>query len=161
MNSSTVITLSSVDEFQDCTLRLAQSAQRQLVIFTPDLEPDLYDSDAFVETAVRLIKRSRQTRIRILTTDTMQVISTGHRLLNLFRHTGEQFQLKKCNSDPATVTPAYFISDDNSIIRRQNPAIYQGFCYMADRGRAKNQLEQFEQAWNLASDDPNLRQLTL
>jgi hypothetical protein len=161
MNTPAAITLNSVAEFQDCTLKLAEKAQRQIVIFTPDLEPDLYDSEAFLEQAVRLIKRSRQTRIRILITDSSPLVSNGHRMLNLFRHTDDQFQLKKYNADPATVTPAYFICDHNSIIRRQNPAVYQGFCYKDDRGRAKTQLEDFEQAWSLASNDANLRQLTL
>jgi len=157
----TVIKLDSFEAFRDRTLQLAQLAQRQITIFTSDLEPELYDSSAFVEMALALIKRSRQTRIRIIATETRRLVETGHQLLKLFRYTDEQFQLKKISADPAVIMPTYFICDDHSLIRRQNPAFYQGVCYTDDRLRAKDQMEDFEQLWNIASDDPNLRQLTL
>ncbi len=161
MSDSSTIKLSSLEDFRDHTLQLAQQAQRQLVIFTPDLEPDLYDSPAFAEMALALIKRSRQARIRIIATETRRLLESGHQLLKLLRYTDEQFQLKKLNADPAVIMPAYLVCDDHSIIRRQNSNFYQGLCYTQDRARVKDQLEDFDQLWNIASADPNLRQLTL
>jgi len=161
MGDSIVTKLNTLEEFRDFTLQLAQQAQRQLVIFTPDLEPDLYDSDPFIEKALSLVKRSRQTRIRILALETKYLVERNHRILKLFRLTDQQVELKKSSADPAMASPAYFICDDHSIIRRQDHNLYQGLCYSGDRARVKDQLEEFDLRWNTASSDPNLRQLTL
>jgi len=161
MADEKVITLDNIDAFRDTTLQLAQQAQRQIVIFTPDLEPDLYSSDIFIDALLKLIKRSRYTRIRILATETKYLTEQGHKILTPLRRSDEQLQIKKLGSNPASSNTAYFICDDHSIIRRQDANVYRGFCYSNDRARVKDQLEDFDLQWNVALADPNLRQLTL
>ena len=161
MSDSAIIKLADVEEFRDCIFQLAKQAKKQIVIFTPDLEPELYDSRFFLEPALALIKRSRYTRIRILALETKYLTAQNHPVLKLFRQSDEQVQLKKFSADPASENAAYFICDDHSIVRRQNYNLYEGMCYTDDRARVKDQLEDFNLLWNTAYTDPNLRQLTL
>jgi len=161
MTDSTVITLNTIEEFQLQSLQLAQQAKRQLTIFTPDLEPALYNNKAFFEATLSLISRSRHTEVRILALETKHLPESNHQLLKLLRYTDQQFQLKKIDIDPASNASAYLVCDDHSVLRRQNALVYRGLCYTDDRALAKEQLEEFDLLWNRAATDTNLRPLTI
>ena len=47
--------LTTVDEYRAAVAEIATRAQRGLVIYTPDLEPQLYDHDLFLEPMKRLV----------------------------------------------------------------------------------------------------------
>jgi hypothetical protein len=161
MHEPGVITLDSVDTLREQAIWLGQQAQRQLTLFTPDLEPALYDNDDFVSAALDLIKRSKHTQVRILTQDTRHAQECGHGLLKLLRYGSPQFQLRKLTVDVDHRDLAYLISDDKHLLRRQSSKAYQGLCYTHDRARARDQLEDFDLLWNAAIIDPNLRNFTL
>lgn len=161
MHESGVITLDNMDALREQALQLAKDTQRQLTIFTPDMEPALYHQAAFVECTLNLIKRSKQTQVRILTQDTRHARESGHGLLKLLRYTDSQFQIRTLTVDAQLKNTAYLVSDDKHLLRRQNASVYQAVCYTHDRARVKDQLEEFELLWNVAIVDPNLRSLTL
>src|SRR4026208_1315902 len=50
--------LTTVDEYRAAVAEIATRAHRGLAIYTPDLEPQLYDHDLFLEPMKRL-RRSR------------------------------------------------------------------------------------------------------
>jgi len=161
MAEQQIITLNSAKDFQEKVMELVLQAQKRLTIFTPNLEPELYDNNAFVDATLQLMKRSRHTEIRILALETKHLVEGGHRLLKLLRYTDQQFQLKKTGGDPTSKIAAYFICDDHSIIRRQDAGVYQGLCYTEDRARVKNQQDEFDLLWAKAIPDADLRQLTI
>src|SRR4026207_174979 len=47
--------LTTVDEYRAAVAEIATRAQRGLAIYTPDLEPQLYDHDLFLEPMKRLL----------------------------------------------------------------------------------------------------------
>lgn len=161
MAEPTVITLDTLEALQESAVRLAQNTHHRLTIFTPDLEPALYNTRAFLDAALNLLKRSKHTEIRILTQDTRAASESGHGLLRLLRYTDHQFQIRKLTVDPDNRHIAYLISDHDHLLRRQNARAMQGLCYTDDRARARDQLEEFDLLWNAATTDPNLRSLTL
>ena len=48
-NSNSRSILTSLDEVRHAVVEVAASARRNLSIYTPDLEPQLYDQHAFLE----------------------------------------------------------------------------------------------------------------
>jgi hypothetical protein len=47
--------LSSIDETRSAVAEIAGTANRRISIYTPDLETGIYDHDAFLEVAKRLV----------------------------------------------------------------------------------------------------------
>ena len=47
--------LSTLDEYRAAVAEIATRAQRTLSIYTPDLEPKIYDQDSFLEPVKRLV----------------------------------------------------------------------------------------------------------
>lgn len=161
MHKPGVIHLDNVDALREQALQLAKDARRQLTIFTPDLEPALYHQSAFVESILNLVKRSKQTEVRILVQDTRRARECGHGLLKLLRYSDGQFQIRKITVDGDIKNTAYLVCDDKHLLRRQNTGDYRAVCYTHDRTRVKDQLEEFELLWNIATIDPDLRTLAL
>lgn len=161
MHQPAVTSLDSVDALREQAIWLGQQAQRQLTLFSPDLEPALYNNDIFVSTVLALIKRSKYTQVRILTQDTRQAQQGNHGLLKLMRYDSPQLQLRKLTVDAENRALAYLISDDQHLLRRQNTNVYEGLCYTHDRARVKDQLEEFDLLWNAAILNPDLRHFTL
>ena len=50
--------LSTSDEIRDAVVSITCQAERALTILTPDLEPEIYDHEAFLETLPALSKIS-------------------------------------------------------------------------------------------------------
>lgn len=156
-----MISFDDVNECREHALALARNSRREITIFTPDLEPLIYDTDDFLSAALDFIKGSKQTRVRIIVRDTRALVEEGHKLLRLFRYADEQFQIRKLTSDPASYPSAYLISDNQGLLRRPNAIFYRGVCYPDDRSRVKNQREEFDELWHVAALDNELRTLTL
>jgi hypothetical protein len=161
MHEPGVITLDNIHALREQALQLAKDARRQLILFTPNLEAEIYHQPDFVKCTLDLIKRSKQTQVRILTQDTRQARECGHGLLKILRHTDNQFQIRKLTVEASLKNTAYLVSDDKHLLRRQNIQDYRALCYTHDRTRVKDQLEEFELLWNVAILDPDLRSLIL
>jgi len=161
MTPSTATPLDTLEEVLESTLRLARQAQREIIVFAPLVEPELYNNEAFTDAIVQLVNRSRYTRFCILASDTRYFQETCGRLFNLLLRADEQCFLRKFSGDNASVQPAYLICDDHSMVRRQNSTVFRGVCYTDDRARIKQQRDDFELLWNTAATDPNLRRLSL
>jgi hypothetical protein len=58
--------LSTLDEYRATVAELATRAHRSLSIYTPDLEPLLYDQDSFLEPMKRLVLARSHARLRVL-----------------------------------------------------------------------------------------------
>ena len=77
--------LSSFDETRSAVAEIAATANRRISIYTPDLEMGIYDHDAFLEVAKRLVLSKRYARIRVLISDPARAVRNGNRLLSLGR----------------------------------------------------------------------------
>lgn len=161
MTEASAVSLSSAEALQEQALLLACEARRQLLIFTPDLEPFLYNRPAFAEAVLELLKRSKYTEVHILARDLAPAKEMSHSLLRLMRYTDGQLQIRKLTTESTGHSPAYLICDDRHLLRRQNSNLYEGFCYRDDRARVKDQLEEFQLLWNVSVTDPDLRVLAL
>ena len=61
--------LSNLEEYRAAVAEIATRARRTLSIYTPDLEPQLYDQDSFLEPVKRLVLARSHARLRVLISD--------------------------------------------------------------------------------------------
>ena len=61
--------ISTQEEFRAAVVQVAGLANRTLTILTPDLEPDIYDQDDFLETLKRFLLARSFARVRVLIAD--------------------------------------------------------------------------------------------
>ncbi len=159
-SGSALIRLEHIDDFRHLSLQLAQNAKRTLAIFSDDLEAWLYDHDDFVTAVMALAQRSRHSEIRILLRETRPILEHGHRLLHACQRSPSKLQIRKLTASNDKL-PCFLLADDNGILFRPNSQIVQGIGYTDYRARAKQLQEQFELHWQSASQDADLRRMTV
>ncbi|MCM2310995.1 MAG: hypothetical protein NDI84_06280, partial [Steroidobacteraceae bacterium] len=77
--------LSTLDEYRAAVAEIAKRANRSMSIYTPNLEPLLYDQDMFLEPLKRLVLARGHARLRVLISDPARVVREGNRFMQMAR----------------------------------------------------------------------------
>lgn len=158
---SELIRLEHMDDLRHFCVELVKNAKRSVVIYSEDLEAWLYDNEAFYQAIVALLHNSQFATVRLLVRDTRTLQHRGHRLLTLCHHANEHVSIRKFTTANHTKQPAYLIVDDNGLLFRPDGAVLSGIGYHDYRARVKTLLNEFDLMWNVATQDQNLRQMTM
>lgn len=142
-------------------LALILQAHRSLCLYTPDLEPWLYDQRAIAEACSRLLRAHPRNRLRILLRDSALVVRNGHALLRLARQLPSNCQIRRLSPEYPADDLAYLLVDDCGLLLRPAPLLPAGQIHYQERGRVRQLQRQFDQAWETAGGDPNLRSFLL
>jgi hypothetical protein len=82
---NSVRVISSLDEMRAAVDTVAASAQRLMSIYTPDLEPDLYDQNGFLEIVKRFVLARRFAKARVLISDSNRLLRDNNRFIAMGR----------------------------------------------------------------------------
>ena len=146
---------------RDACLRLAQSARRELLILSRDLDPDLYDRTPFLDEVQRVALATPHLPVRVLVLDPKAPVTGGHRLVGLARQLTSRVAIRRVADDFRDRPEAFLVAD------------CQGYCLrrLADRlealvdydapGEASRLRAEFEQIWEQSDADTELRRLHL
>ena len=77
--------ISSLEEMRAAVDAVAASAQRLMSIYTPDLEPDLYDQNGFLEIVKRFVLARRFAKARVLLSDSGRLLRDNNRFIAMGR----------------------------------------------------------------------------
>ena len=77
--------ISSLEEMRAAVEAVAASAQRLMSIYTPDLEPDLYDQNGFLDIMKRFVLARRFAKARVLLSDTTRLLRDNNRFIAMGR----------------------------------------------------------------------------
>ena len=77
--------ISSLEEMRAAVDAVAASAQRLMSIYTPDLEPDLYDQNGFLEIVKRFVLARRFAKVRVLLSDSGHLLRDNNRFIAMGR----------------------------------------------------------------------------
>ncbi|SDI16225.1 DUF7931 domain-containing protein [Pseudomonas panipatensis] len=142
-------------------LALMQQAERSLCLFSPDLEPWLYNHSSIQDACTRLLLRHPQNRLRILLRDSSRATREGHRLLNLSRRLSSNCHIRLLNPDYPQEEHAFLLADQVGMLIRTEPAQPGGHAWYNNPGRVRQLQAQFNLAWDTSLSDPNLRSFLL
>ncbi|OEC43193.1 histone acetyltransferase HPA2 [Pseudomonas sp. 1D4] len=149
------------EEARAHALALLQQAQRNLNLYTPDLESWLYHHSSIQTACTRFLLANPRNRLRILIRDVTRPVKEGHRLLNLVRRLSSNSQIRRLNPDHANDECAYLLVDDRGLLMRPELDSFAGYALYNDPGRCRLRQVQFDQAWDQSVSDPDLRSFLL
>ncbi|HEX5056424.1 MAG TPA: hypothetical protein VFX02_07985 [Gammaproteobacteria bacterium] len=153
--------IESRDELRMISQHMAAQARQSLYIYTRDLDPKLYDTEAFIETLSRLARRSKYCFIQILLLDSDSVVKNGHRLIPLQQRLDTYIKIRKVDEKYKDYVSAFMVADDRGVIFRQFGDRHEAEVNYNDPSQAGNLLKQFTEIWEMSAPDPQLRQLYL
>jgi hypothetical protein len=145
--------ISSLEEMRAAVDAVAAGAQRLMSIYTPDLEPELYDQNAFLEIVKRFVLARRFAKVRVLLSDSGRLLRDNNRFIAMGR------RLTSCIDIRPAVTPAgqracgYLIADDRAIVYRVHSDRWDGVADLNNPPVARQYLDEFDEIWHASEAD--------
>jgi len=149
--------ISSLEEMRAAVDAVAGGAQRLMSIYTPDLEPDLYDQNAFLEIVKRFVLARRFAKVRVLLSDSGRLLRDNNRFIAMGR------RLTSCIDIRPAVVPAgqrtagqpgaYLYADDRAIVYRVHLDRWDGVADLNNPPVARQYLDEFDEIWHASSPD--------
>jgi hypothetical protein len=149
--------LTTLDEYRAAVTELATRAQRSLSIYTPDLEPQLYDQDCFLEPLKRLVLARSHARLRVLISDPGRVSREGNRFMQMARRLTSYIDLRNVAPEYRSNPCTFIVADDRMMAYRQNCARWDGIVEFDDQAVVRRYLAYFDEVWAGSIFQPELR----
>jgi hypothetical protein len=151
--------LTTLDEVREACVTVAAVARRCLTIYTPDLEPQLYDTHAFLEVVKRLVLARSYARVRVLIAEPMRTIREGNRFLAMGRRLTSYIDLRNVHTDYRNNAAAFLIADDRALVYRLQASRWDGMAEMNDTAIARKYLSYFDEVWRASEPEPEVRMM--
>lgn len=144
----------ATDEFLD-------QARRNVTILAPDLDPQLLNRQHPLH-ALALLSRSRHARVCVLLEDASPALHAGHGLIELAQQFPSTIELRLLAEEDQGQRSAWMVVDDTALIRRPDfTRLAEGHAHRHDPSLAPRLAREFNEWWQRARIDPNLRRLYL
>lgn len=151
--------LETLTDNRSASVGVARVAKRELVLFSRDLEPPLYDHEDFTSVVQALATRSRMSRIRIVSIDPGAAVRAGHRLVSLAQRFSSYIEVRRAARDHAEMSETFLVADEAGVLYRPISTRYEGYAGTHLPMEARQCLKTFESIWNLAEPDVEFRRL--
>jgi len=149
--------LSTLEEYRAAVSELATRAQRSLSIYTPNLEPLIYDQDCFLEPVKRLVLARGHARMRVLISDPARASREGNRFMQMARRLTSFIELRNVPPEFRNNPASFIVADDRAIAYRQQAARWDGIVEFDDQSVVRRHLAYFDEVWAVSLIQPELR----
>jgi len=152
--------ISSLEEMRAAVDTVAASAQRLMSIYTPDLEPDLYDQNGFLEIVKRFVLARRFAKVRVLLSDSGRLLRDNNRFIAMGRRLTSCIDIRPAVGAAKQRAAGYLIADDRAIVYRVHADRWDGVADLNNPPIARQYLDEFDEIWHASSTDELTRQAT-
>jgi len=114
-----------------------------------------------VDALSALARSSRQTQVRILVSDSRQIVAHGHQLLQLARRLPSTVHIQKLAEHPDWNRETIVIRDRDGVLYKPGGSDHEAFFEPDSRASTLRHLELFDELWRHSAMDVELRSLTL
>ena len=153
----TLAVLTSLAEVRAAVNEIAATAQRLISIYTPDLEPDLYDQSAFLEVIKHFVLTRSFAKVRVLLAEPTRVMRDSNRFVAMGRRLSSCIDIRYGATQTQQRASAYLIADDRAIVYRMRADTWDGVADLNNPPVAKLYLNEFDTIWNASAPEHGLR----
>lgn len=153
--------ISTKDENRAAVVTVTSLANRGLAILTPDLEPDIYDHDDFLETLKRFVLARSFARVRVLISDPLRTLKTGNRFVDMGRRLNSYIEFRNLKPEFRHHSDAFCVADDVAILYRARADRWDGMLGTHERAVARKYLNIFDELWHACEIESELRKLSV
>ena len=139
--------LAGTAEIRAAICDVVSRAERTLAILTPNLEPELYEHNAFLDTVKRFVLSKSFARIRVLIAQPDRTMMSGNQFVQMGQRLNTYIQFQSLASAFRPNDEAFLIADADAIVYRTDHSSGDG---MVDRHApeiARRYLAEFDRYW--------------
>ena len=149
--TETLHVLTSFDEVRAATETVAASGQRLISIMTPDLEPDIYDQAALLETIKRFVLGHSFAKVRVLMRDQARLSNGANRFIAMAHRLTSYLEIRLRAPQYRELSAAYCIADDRAIVYRVRADRAEGIAGFNNPPIARQYLQEFDAVWQASA----------
>lgn len=153
--------LSGREEVCALVQSLAEQARRSLLLHTRDLEPAVFDREAFLDAVSRLARSHGKAHIHVLVQDSRPALQQGHRLIELSRRLSSSIQFRRPAAEYRDFHQVFLLADDIGYLHRPHAGRYEGTANFHDPARVADLKKYFLEVWERSEPDAEIRRLYL
>ncbi|NCC29140.1 MAG: hypothetical protein EOM22_13635 [Gammaproteobacteria bacterium] len=146
---------------RDAGIAIAQGARRELLLFDHSLDLDLYNTEAFIEAVKRLALAQPDSPVRALLSHPDRRNQSGSRIVVLAQRLTSRIAIRRLADDTPDRPDAFLIGDRRAYLKRPSAEGSEGVADMHGRREARRLRADFEQMWEHAEADIEVRRLHL
>jgi hypothetical protein len=155
------ISLSSRDEVKVINIAMTQQASRNIDIVSKHFDSGIFDVPNFIEAIKQLSISSKFTKIRILIKSSESMTQNRHRIIELIHTLTSSIEVRKISDEYKSYNEAFSLFDGKGVIYMRHADRYEGFANF-NRPRLVTELTNFfNEVWERALPDENLRRLNI
>jgi len=139
--------LTTLAEVCQSTAAVAATGQRLISIFTPDLEPLVYDNPQVIEVLKRFVLSRSFAKVRILVRDHTRHSGSSNRFMSMAKRLTSYLEIRILLPEHYHYTSSYCIADDRGIVYRLNAERWEGIAAINSPPLARQYLQEFDLAW--------------
>ena len=155
--SETLSVLTTLAEVRAAVNEIATSARRLISIYTPDLEPQLYDQTSFLEVVKQFVLTRSFSKVRVLLGEPARVMRDSNRFVSMGRRLSSCIDIRYVAVQARQRASAYLIADDRAIMYRMRADTWDGIADLNNPPVARLYLQEFDTIWNASAVDHGLR----
>lgn len=155
--SQSMTVIASLDEMRTAFNRVAASAQRLMSIYTPDLEPELYDQTEFLDIVKRFVLGRNFAKVRVVLGDGARLLRDGNRFVAMGRRLTSYIDIRILHEKLPQRAASYIIADDRAIALRTATRNWAGVADFNNPPIARSHLAEFDAVWLANQPEPVLR----
>ena len=139
--------VSGTDELREAVIDVVSRAERTLAILTPNLEPEIYEHDDFLEVLKRFVLAKSFARVRVLVTEPERALKPGSQFVQVGQRLSSYIQFRNLAAQFRPEIRAYCIADTDAIVYRADYSTGQGMVALHAPDIAKLYLSEFDDLW--------------
>jgi len=154
--SETLSVLTTLTEVRTAVNEIASGARRLISIYTPDLEPELYDQISFLEIIKQFVLTRSFSKVRVLLGEPARV-GRDNRFVAMGRRLSSCIDIRYVGTKAPQRASAYLIADDRAIMYRMRADTWDGIADINNPPVARLYMQEFDTIWNASAVDQGLR----
>ena len=155
--SEALTVLTNLAEVRAAANAAAASAQRLISIYTPDLEPDVYDQTPFLEIIKHFVLARSFSKVRVLLAEPIRVMRDNNRFVAMGRRLSSCIDIRYAAALSKQRASAYLIADDRAIVYRMRADTWEGIADFNNPPVARLYLNEFDALWDASAPEHGLR----
>ncbi len=155
------IRLDTADENRDAVISLAQQARFSINLFTPDLDPRIFDNGGFEQCIFNLARTHQNSNIRILAHDSTRALKQGHCLIRLAQKLTSSVFIHNPAREHKGELSTFMVVDGIGMLHRPRSSSnnYDAVVNFSSRQRAGELEDYFNEIWERSTPDSQIRRL--
>ncbi len=153
--------LSTCEEVRSAVVEITLQANRSLAILTPDLEPDIYDHEDFLETLKKFILARAFARVRVMITNPARAMKSGNQFVHMGRRLNSYIEFRNVKEESRDHEEAFCIADEKALVYRPDGKRWNGISDTNKPAVARQYLDTFDELWHATDIEPSVRLMHL